>query len=122
MNSKLKELIALPEDKATADDDDSLVNELKNSQLIMPIDTISEDPLEFKPVKIANPDNEVFIALFSDENELAKGNVEFNVININTKNVAEIIGDAQDEYFGVAINPFSEYSLAIPLQDFLNLF
>ena len=26
------------------------------------------------------------------------------------------------EYFGIAINPFSEFSLAIPLNEFLELF
>lgn len=122
MNEKLKELISIPPDNATFEDDESLVNELKKAQLIMPIEIMSEDPLEFKPLKIANPEGLEFIALFSDEDELVKGNLEFNVINISTENLAEMIVENQDEYYGVAINPFSLYSLAIPLKEFLNLF
>lgn len=120
MNTKLKELICISNEKATAKDDELLVNELKNAQLIMPVNILSDDPLEFEPVKIANPRNQEFIALFTDDDELIKSDVEFSVVNIETSNLAEMINDG--DYFGVAINPFSEYSLAIPLDDFLKLF
>ena len=125
MNSKLKELISIPEDEATSDDDELLIEELKKAQLIMAIEIISEnseEDFEFKPLKIGNPNNEEFIALFTDEEELVKSNVEFNVINISAENLAEMIVDSDDEYYGIAINPFSKYSLAIPLNEFAELF
>lgn len=122
MNEKLKELISLPNDKARQEDDELLIDELKKAQLIMPIEVIPNDgdELNFKPVKIADDHNNEFIALFTDEDELVKANVKFSVINIRTDNLAEIIRD--DEYYGIAVNPFSKCSLAIPLSEFLNLF
>lgn len=124
MNRKLKELISLPNEEASPEDDELLVEELKKAQLIMPIEVIShdDDDFNFKPVKIGDDDKNEFIALFTDEDELIKTNVEFSVINISTKNLAEMIKDTGDEYYGIAINPFSKYSLAIPLSEFLNLF
>lgn len=124
MNEKLKELISISADDATSRDDELLIEELKNSQFIMPIDVISseEEDFQFKPLKLANENNEEFLALFSDEDELVKANIEFQVLNISSEKVAEMIKDDSDEYFGVAINPFSKYSLAIPLNEFLNLF
>ena len=124
MNKKLKELISISSDDATSKDDELLIEELKNSQLIMPIDVISadEDDFQFRPLKLANENNEEFIALFSDEDELVKGNIEFSVINISSENLADMIKNDSSEYSGVAINPFSKYSLAIPLKEFLDLF
>ncbi|WP_305555230.1 SseB family protein [Methanobrevibacter sp. V74] len=134
MNKKLKELISIPECEASSKDDELLVEELKKAQLIMPIEIISadalknstieniEEPLRFKPLKIADDNENQFIALFSDEDEVIKSNVEFDVINIYTENLAEIIQDSDGEYFGIAINPFSKFSLAIPLNEFIELF
>jgi len=124
MNDKLKDLISISADDATSQDDELLIEELKNSQFIMPIDVISseEEDFQFKPLKLANENNEEFLALFSDEDELVKANIEFQVLNISSEKVAEMIKDDSDEYFGVAINPFSKYSLAIPLNEFLGLF
>ena len=123
MNEKLKELIEIPEDSLTPEDDELLVEELRKAELIMPIEVISTDDdesFEFKPMKISNPDNQKFIPLFSDEDELIKSDVEFSVINITSKNLAKMISD--DECFGIAINPFSKYSLAIPLNEFVKIF
>lgn len=124
MNDKLKDLISISADDATSQDDELLIEELKNSQLIFPIEVISaeEENFQFKPLKLANENNDEFIALFSDEDELVKANIEFQVLNISSEKVAEMIKDDSDEYFGVAINPFSKYSLAIPLNEFLGLF
>jgi len=124
MNSKLKELISMPADEAKSSDDELLIKELKNAELIMPIEVINaeDDDFQFKPLKLANEDNEEFIAVFSDEDELVKADVEFTVINITSEKLAEMIENDIDEYYGVAVNPFSKYSLAIPLEEFVNLF
>ena len=108
MNENLKELIELPEDSLTSEDDELLVEELKKAELIIPIEVISTD------------DNQEFIPVFSDEEELVKAHIEFEVINITSENLAEMISD--DECFGIAINPFSKYSLAIPLNEFIKIF
>lgn len=122
MNEKLKELISIPPEDVCSADDELLIEELKNSQLIMPIEITSDnEDFSFKPLKISNEDENIFIPLFSDEEELVKSSIEFNVINISAKNLAEMIIDNK-EYFGIAINPFSEFSLAIPLNEFLELF
>ena len=124
MNSKLKELISMPADETKSSDDELLIKELKNAELIMPIEVINaeNDDFQFKPLKLANEDNEEFIAVFSDEDELVKADVEFTVINITSEKLAEMIENDIDEYYGVAVNPFSKYSLAIPLEEFVNLF
>lgn len=124
MNSKLKELISMPADEAKSSDDELLIKELKNAELIMPIEVINaeDDDFQFKPLKLDNEDNEEFIAVFSDEDELVKADVEFTVINITSEKLAEMIENDIDEYYGVAVNPFSKYSLAIPLEEFVNLF
>ena len=124
MNSKLKELISMPADEASSSDDESLIRELKMAELIMPIEVISgeDDDFQFHPLKLANEDNEEFIAVFSDEDELVKGNIEFSVLNISSEKLAEMIENDAEEYYGVAINPFSKFSLAIPLEEFVNLF
>ena len=119
MNQKLKELISIPLDEASQKDDESLIEELKKAELIMPIEIISNDPPEFKPLKLEDENKNIFVALFSDEDELVKSNVEFSVINISTENLAKIISD---DFNGVAINPFSEFQLKIPLNEFKNLF
>ena len=114
----------MPADEAKSSDDELLIKELKNAELIMPIEVINaeDDDFQFKPLKLANEDNEEFIAVFSDEDELVKADVEFTVINITSEKLAEMIENDIDEYYGVAVNPFSKYSLAIPLEEFVNLF
>ena len=124
MNSRLKELISMPADEASISDDELLIRELKKAEFIMPIEVISssEDDIQFKPLKLANENNDEFIAVFSDEDELVKADVEFTVLNIASEKLAEMIENDCDEYYGVAVNPFSKYSLAIPLEEFVNLF
>ena len=124
MSRTLKELISLSADEATSNDDELLIEVLKSSQLIMPIEVINtdENDFQFRPLKLANENNEEFLPVFSDEDELAKGNIEFTVINITSEKLAEMIKNDTSEYCGVAINPFSKYSLAIPLNEFLELF
>ena len=114
----------MPADEAKSSDDELLISELKKAELIMPIEVLSDadEDFQFKPLKLANENNDEFIAVFSDEDELVKADVEFSVINISAEKLAEMIENDHDEYYGVAVNPFSKYSLAIPLEEFINLF
>lgn len=126
MNTKLKKLISIPKDEASCEEDSALVEELKKAQLIMPIEITSyseniDEHLQFRPLKIADENENILIPLFSDDEELIKLNIECNAINIYSKNLAEMISETQ-EYDSIAINPFSEFSLTIPLKDFVELF
>ena len=119
MNEKLKKLISIPPGEATDKDDELLIRELKKAELIMPIEVTSEEEFEFTPLKIGDEFGNIFVPLFSDEDELIKSDVEFSVINISAENLAKILSD---EFNGVAINPFSEFQLKIPLNEFKKLF
>lgn len=125
MNTKLKKLISIPKDEATKEEDNALVEELKKAQLIMPVEITSDsetnEPLRFRPLKIADENENILIPVFSDDDELNKLNIECDTINIYSKNLAEMISETE-EYGGIAINPFSEFSLSIPLKDFVELF
>ena len=120
MNEKLTQLISIPADEATDDDNISLKEELKKAKFIMPIEITDEDPFTFTPVKIADEKNREFIALFTSEDELVKSGIEFTVIPVAAENLSEMVEDG--EVFGIAVNPFSRYSLSIPLNEFKNLF
>ena len=83
-------------------------------------DTIQfEDGLRFKPMKIANEAGEIFIPLYSDDDEV---HGHTSAIDIKTSNLAEMIDDNPENISGVVINPFSEFSVEIPMDSFLKLF
>ena len=132
--NNIKKLINIKSSEATKEDNDALLAEIKNAQLIMPIeitsnlnldditvgDTIQfEDGLRFKPMKIANEAGETFIPLYSDDDEV-HGHI--SAIDIKTSNLAEMIDDNPENISGVVINPFSEFSVEIPMDSFLKLF
>ena len=132
--NNIKELLNIKPSEATKEDNDALLAEIKNAQLIMPIeitsnlnldditvgDTIQfEEGLRFKPMKIANEAGETFIPLYSDDDEV---HGHTSAIDIKTSNLAEMIDDNPENINGVVINPFSEFSVEIPMDSFLKLF
>lgn len=124
MNSKLKELLNINPDDATEEDNDALIEEIKNAKLIMPIEITSHDSnniedFRFNPVKIADDDGRTYIPLFSDDSEVYG---HTSAINIYTKDLAEMIGDNPENIFGVVINPFSNYGVTLPMDSFLKIF
>ena len=133
--NNIKELLNIKPSEATKEDNDALLAEIKNAQLIMPIeitsnlnldditvgDTIQfEDGLRFKPMKIANEAGEIFIPLYSDDDEEVHGHI--SAIDIKTSNLAEMIDENPENINGVVINPFSEFSVEIPMDSFLKMF
>ena len=103
--NNIKELLNIKPSEATKEDNDALLAEIKNAQLIMPIeitsnlnldditvgDTIQfEDGLRFKPMKIANEAGEIFIPLYIDDDEV---HGHTSAIDIKTSNLAEMIDD-----------------------------
>lgn len=134
MNEKLYELINISPDEATKEDNDALLKELRNAQLIMPIEITSnidldeievgdvlefEDGLRFKPLKIVDENGRVYIPLYSDDSEVYG---HTSAIDIKTRDLAEMIGDNPENLFGVVINPFSKYNVELPMDSFLKIF
>lgn len=134
MNEKLKELLNISPDEATEKDNDELIEEIKTAQLIMPIEITSkmdindaevgdiieiDDGLRFIPQKIIDDDNNLFIPLFSDDSEVYG---HTSAIDIYTKDLAEMIDDNPENIAGVVLNPFSDFSVTLPMDSFLDLF
>ncbi len=134
MNEKLKELLNITPDEATEEDNDALIEEIKTAQLIMPIEITSkleiddaevgdiieiDDGLRFKPQKIIDDEKNVFIPLFSDDSEVYG---HTSAIDIYTKDLAEMIDDNPENISGVVLNPFSDFSVTLEMDSFLNLF
>lgn len=134
MNEKLYELINISPDEATKEDNDALLKELRDAQLIMPIEITSnldldeievgdvlefEDGLRFKPLKIVDENGRIYIPLYSDDSEVYG---HTSAIDIKTRDLAEMIGDNPENLFGVVINPFSKYNVELPMDSFLKIF
>ncbi|MBR0271770.1 MAG: SseB family protein [Methanobrevibacter sp.] len=132
--NNIKELLEIHPSEVTQEDNDALIEEIMNAQLIMPIeittdlnfddvtvgDTIQfEDGLRFKPLKIANDAGDIFIPLYTDDDEV---HGHTSAIDIQTSSLADMIDDNPENINGVVINPFSEYSVEIPMDSFLKLF
>ena len=134
MNEKLEELLNISPDDATKEDNDALIEEIKNAQLILPIEITSkldiddaevgdiieiDNGLRFRPQKIIDEDNNLFIPLFSDDCEVYG---HTSAIDIYTKDLAEMIGDNPENISGVVLNPFSDFSVTLEMDSFLALF
>lgn len=134
MNERLKELLNISPDEATKEDNDELIEEIKTAQLIMPIEITSmidindakvgdiieiDGGLRFIPQKIIDEDNNLFIPLFSDDSEVYG---HTSAIYIYTKDLAEMIDDNPENIAGVVLNPFSNFSVTLPMDSFLGLF
>ena len=134
MNEKLEELLNISPDEATEEDNDALIEEIKNAKLILPIEITSkldiddaevgdiieiDNGLRFRPQKIIDEDNNLFIPLFSDDCEVYG---HTSAIDIYTKDLAEMIGDNPENISGVVLNPFSDFSVTLEMDSFLNLF
>ena len=134
MNSELTELINIKKDEATKEDDDALIEELKNARLILPIEITSDIELDgaeegdiieinegfkFKPLKIIDDDGRVFIPLYTDDSQV---HGHTSAIDIYAKNLAEMIDDNPENIFGVVLNPFSRFNVELPMDTFLKIF
>ena len=122
MTSKLKELLNIKPDDATKEDNDALIEEIKNAKLIMPIEVTSSanaKDFQFNPAKITDDDGQIFIPLFSDDSEVYG---HLSAIEIYTRDLAEMIGDNPENICGVVINPFGKYGVTLPMDSFLKIF
>ena len=124
MNSKLKKLLEINPDNATKEDNNALIEEIKNAKLIMPIEITSRPKLDnanfrFNLVKITDDEGRMFIPLFTDDSEVYG---HLSAIDIYTKDLAEMIGDNSENVNGVVINPFGKYGVTLPMDSFLKIF
>ncbi|WP_407415365.1 SseB family protein [Methanobrevibacter sp.] len=120
MNSKLKERLNINPEDATKEDNDALIEEIKNAKLIMPIEVTSNvKDFQFNPAKITDDDGQMFIPLFSDDSQVYG---HLTAIEIYTKELAEMIGNNPENICGVVINPFSKYGVTLPMDSFLRIF
>ena len=134
MNCELTELINLRADEATKEDDDALIEELKISRLILPIEITSDIELDgaeegdiieidegfkFKPLKIVDNEGRVFIPLYTDDSQV---HGHTSAIDIYAENLARMIDDNPENIFGVVLNPFSKFNVELPMDSFLKIF
>ena len=123
MNTRLNELLNINPDEATQKDNDALIEELKTSKLIMPIEIADNDEIDesfrFRPVKIMDENKKTFIPLYSDDSEV---HGHTSTIDIYTKDLANMIEDNPENIDGVVINPFSKFNVELPMDSFLKIF
>lgn len=124
MNTRLNELLNINPNEATQKDNDALIEELKTSKLIMPVEIESDndeidESFRFRPVKIMDENKKTFIPLYSDDSEV-HGNT--SAIDIYTKDLANMIEDNPENINGVVINPFSKFNVELPMDSFLKIF
>lgn len=124
MNTRLNELLNINPNEATEKDNDALIEELKTSKLIMPIEIDSnndkiDENFAFRPMKIVDVNGNTFIPLYSDDSEV---HGHTSAIDIYTKDLANMIADNPQNINGVVINPFSKFKVEIPMDSFLKIF
>lgn len=137
-NSKLEELMKIEPEDMTPMDQAMIFDILKESQLFMPIEITSsifddienaevgetvetEEPLRFRPIAITGPAGKA-VPLFTSNEMMETAGANVSCIAIFTQDLAGMLEQTKDDYDEVAINPFTQYSLGMPLEAFLNLF
>jgi hypothetical protein len=135
-NTKLTELLKVKVETASDEHLQMLSEELKRSQLLMPIEITSnfnldenlkegdvfqpDEPLRFKPISLTDDFGNELIPLFSDESQV-QGKV--SVIGMYTPDLADSFAGGYDESIdGVAFNPFSENPIMLPMETFIRMF
>ena len=135
-NTKLTELLKVKVETASPEHLQMLTEELKKSQLFMPIEITSNfeldenlsegdifqpnEPLRFKPLRLTDDFGNELIPLFSEETEV-KGKT--SIIGMYTQDLANSFASGYDETIdGVVFNPFSENPIMLPMKTFINMF
>ena len=123
-NIKLKELMKIEPESMSKQEYESFVEEFKKSQLLLPVEIYSNndvnEPLSFKPVTIEENGCKC-IPLFTDNEELKKGNPPVSTIAIFMKDLKDMLENAF-EIDEIMINLSSEYTMCIDLNSFFDLF
>lgn len=134
-NTRLTELLKVKVETASDEHLMELTEELKKSQLLMPIEITSkfemgdlnegdvfqlDEPLRFKPISLTDDFGNDLIPLFSDESQI-EGKI--SVIGMYTQDLADSFKSGYDENVdGIVFNPFSENPIMLPMPTFINMF
>lgn len=134
-NSKLEELMS---DKLTAESEMEFLELFKQSQLFMPV-TYSPNMFEgienAKEGDIFEPEGQVgfdinyltgndgskAVPLFTSDEKMEKANCRSSAVAIFMSDLAEMLKKT-DRYSALAINPFTEHDIVMPMEVFLDLF
>lgn len=81
----------------------------------------AEGQVEFDIVHLYNADYEMTVPLFTSEEMFEKANMESSVMVMFASDIADMLSQS-DKYSAVAVNPFSEYVINMPFNEFINLF
>ncbi|MBR2557576.1 MAG: SseB family protein [Methanobrevibacter sp.] len=139
-NTKLEELIknmdmGIPNSRQK----EEFLNEFKESQLLMPVifnEDLFEDLKNSKPDESFAPEGRLAfdinflkrekdikeVPLFTSEEMMESAGLESSAIAIFMSDLADMLEQANGKYSMIAINPFTNLSVDMPLDSFLNLF
>ena len=136
-NYKLKELLK-KETEMNEEEYKNFLNELRKSELFIPIqvelDSIDLNEMELNEVNPINQeinfrlktyiskDGKCTIPLFTDEEEIEKLKLTTTVGSLFMRDLAESIMDIRESFDRIIINPKSENSFRISIDEFLDLF
>jgi hypothetical protein len=134
-NRKLTELLKVKVETASDEHLQMLTEELKKSQLLMPIEITSnfnpenlkegevgefEEPLRFKPISLTDDFGNNLIPLFSEESEIKS---PVSVMGMYIPDLADSFASGYDKSVdGVVFNPFSENPIMLPMETFIKMF
>lgn len=137
-NKLLEELMVINPEVMTIEEQNLFLDELKKSQLYLPIEIVSEpfdfdegdvgktlelnEPLKFKPVKIYDSNNTVILPLFTSSKNFKDSQIDSSSILMHTEDLANMLTEGKDDFDEIMINPSSETPLSIDIDSFLDLF
>lgn len=136
-NSKLESMMKIYPEELNNKQHQELLNAIINAALIIPVtvtanpidpDNIEvgkvyelEDELRFKPLRLTTNDGEIVLPLFTSDEQLNMSGTPVNRIVMHTPDIQKMLQNMLQEFDLVHINPFDEDSLAMPLNNFLNI-
>lgn len=137
-NEKLIELMKIDPSNVTPEVNSKFLEELKKSQLIIPIEITSNsfnfdemevgetmslnEPLRFKPVKLTNDEGKTAFPLFTSSEIMEEINLQASCIAMFTEDIVINFAEAKDEFDLLLINPGTNHFIGMEFNAFLNLF
>ena len=137
-NLRLKEIMQTDPEDITDEIMELFVNEFMNSSLIMLCELDPDDEVlyekkflnfddfdDFNIIRLEDDDNNEFIPLFSDDEELNSFDVPGYGVIISMADLANLLFDNEENnenLEGLIINPFTDYAASIPYSSLLEIF
>lgn len=136
----LNELMNIHPEDMNNQQKQNFIKELKIARLIMPMEITSnldlenltnvkvgetikfDEGLRFKPFRIKNDDGEVALPLFTDDKHLQKSKIVTHVMVMYTSDIANMLKSLTNEFDEIVLNVASEYSIAMSVHSFIELF